>query len=149
MNNINMNMNGMNPGASMNAMANGANGVRNPADDIDFKTRLNTYIYDYLIKNEQYDVARALNKSNLNVITSKTAPRRPNGPDDNGEDTKEDVDTKKPADLPYAANVPQSTNENSFLLDWFQLFWEMWLAPQNGKGKLAPTAAQYIEHTKV
>lgn len=146
MNNMNMAMNGVNPGA-MNAMANGANGVVNARNEQgeDFKAKLNTFIYDYLIKNEQWDVARALHKSALTVFT--TPNKRRTGPDD-GEDSKDDIDTKKPNDLPYALNVPQSTNENSFLLDWFQLFWEIWLAPQ-GKSKSLPDAAKYMEYTKV
>ena len=133
----------------MNAMANGANGVRSVGDDFDYKTKLNTCIYDYLLKNEQYEVAKALHKSSLPLHTSKNPSKRQNAGEEGGEDSKDDVDTKKPTDLPYAANVPHMTNENSFLLDWFQLFWEMWWAPQPGRATRYPSAAQYIEHTKV
>ena len=148
MNSVGMNMNGINPTAAMNAMPNGANGIKGAGDsEMDIKTNLNTCIYDYLLKNEQYDAARALNKNvSFGLNTSNTPlPRRPNGAEDGGEDSKEDIDTKKPPDLPYA-KVPPSYNDNSFLLDWFQLFWEMWMAPRQGK---PADAVRFMEHTKV
>jgi hypothetical protein len=151
MNNMNMNINGINPGA-MNAMANGANGInaRHSVEDQELKTKLNTYIYDYFLKNEEYDLARALQKSGLNLQTTSAPPtRRQNGIDDSNEDSKEDIDSKKPADLPHAADVPPSTTENSFLLDWFQLFWEMFWAPRKSGPKPGQTAVNYIEYQKV
>ena len=151
MNNMNMNMNSITP-AAMNAMANGTNGVNSrsaPESDQELKTKLNTYIYDYFLKNEQYDLARALQKSTLSILTTKTPPRRPNGVDDGGDDSKDDID-KKPADLLHPAEVPQLMNENSFLLDWFQLFWEMFWAPRRDP-KIRPgqSAISYMEYTKV
>lgn len=145
-----MNMNGVNPGSAMNAMANGANGVRSgPDNEPDIKTTLNTYIYDYLIINEAFDVAEAMSKSALALNLSKTVPsKRSNGVEDSGEDSKDDVYAKKPPDLPYPSDILSTANGNSFLLDWFQLFLEMWRAPR-GKEKVMPDAVRYIEHAKV
>ena len=151
MNNINMNVNGVNPATAMNAMANGTNGinVRNAADsEMEYKTKLNTYIYDYLLKNEQYDVARALHKSSMPIHSTPSAPPRKAKTDDGGEDSKDDIDTKKPTDLPYASNVPTMGSDNSFLLDWFQIFWEMWMAA-GGKKNMTSDAFAYMQHTKV
>lgn len=157
MNGMNMNMvganvNGINP-AAMNAMANGTNGINSrntlESDQEIIKTKLNTYIYDYFMKNEHWDLARALQKSQLPMQTTKIPPRRPNGADDGGDDSKDDID-KRPPDLPYPADMHQLTNENSFLLDWFQLFWEMFWAPRRDpKIKPGQSAMQYMDYTKV
>ena len=146
MNNLSMNMNGVNP-AAMNAMANGPNGIKHDGDGErpDLKRKLNTCIYDYLLKNGQYDVAKALHKSSLGLETQPKPPQKVPDTDVGGEDSKDDIDTKKPPDLPYPKDVPSGT-ESSFLLDWFQLFWEMWLAPRN---KSTPDAHKYLEHTRV
>ena len=148
-------MNGINPGGPM-AMTNGANGAapRNAGEpEPDMKTKLNTHIYDYLLKNEQWDVARALLKSSMALTTTKSgAPRRPNGMDDSSmEDSKDDLDSKKPADLPLPDQVGSSANDNSFLLDWFSVFWDIFLAPRNrAQGKPSnPFAMQFMEQTRV
>ena len=148
-----VNMNGINPGGPM-AMTNGANGAApraalEPERDAEMKVKLNTYIYDYLIKNEQWDVARALHKSSMTVNT-KPGGRRQNGMDDNAmEDSKDDIDSKKPADLPAPGDVPSSASDNSFLFDWFSIFWDIFLAPRQ-RGKVGnPAAFSYVEQTRV
>lgn len=161
MNHMNMNnMNGVNvPNgipAAMAAMNNGANGAapRIPAGDTsqDFKKKLNTYIYDYMLKNEQYECARAILSSTL-VVDQKPAgaKKRANGMDDGmNPDNKDNIDLKRPVDLPDPENILDAAFDNSFLLDWFTLFWEIFLAPRaNRPQKLNPTAITYMGQNRV
>ena len=162
-------MNGMNP-AAMAAMSNGQaqaaaaaaaaigggppRGPSDPDREAEMKMKLNTYIYDYMIKNEQWDVARALHGSSMPHSTvNKAAARRPNGIDDGSGDvdSKDGIEAKKPADLPLAGDVPPSTSDNSFLLDWFAIFWDIFLAPRHAaKGKPGQTPAQqFMEQSRV
>ena len=150
-----MNMNGANmpngiPG-NMAAMNNGANGgtPRSQSEATEFKAKLNTYIYDYLLKNEQYDCARLLLNSSLTVITQPADPKK-RDPDPMDPDSKADIDVKKPADLPLPHQILDANTENSFLLDWFTLFWEIFLAPRAQRPpKLNPNAVQYTNHIRV
>ena len=174
-----VNMNGISPHNPM-AMANGVNGANanatggglpraatvavaaalEPERDQDMKVKLNTYIYDYLLRNEQWDVARALHKSSMptNVQTGGKAggpaaggARRPNGMDaDAMDEGKDDVDAKRPADLPLPNNLGPGTVDNSFLFDWFSIFWDIFLAPRVQRSKAGnPAASQFIEQTRV
>ena len=143
-------MNGINPNA-MNAMVNGTNGIpRAPENLEEMKTKLNTFIYDYFLRNEQFDLARALKNSQLSTNTTKTAPSRKLNGEENGDDAKDDFDAKKPADLPYPSDVPGGATDNCFLLDWFQIFWEMFFAPRKMVAmKPSPAAAAYMSQQKV
>ena len=153
-----MNLNGMNPGtmAAMNN-TNGATPRNGPGSEseIDFKTKLNTYIYDYFLRNEQWDLARALQKnmSISSIPNQKGANMRPNGLDENSMDTdsKDDLEQKKPSDLPWPTNLPQMSTDNSFLLDWFTLFWEAFFAQRPGqhRAKVGQTIIQYMDYTRV
>ena len=150
----NMNLNGMNPGgmAAMNN-TNGATPRNGPGSDsdIDFKTKLNTYIYDYFLRNDQYELARAMSKAMPISTNQKGQNMRPNGLDENAMDTdsKDDLESKKPADLALPAGVQMST-ENSFLLDWFTLFWESFFAQRPRSGpKVGQTIVSYMDHTRV
>ena len=138
--------------AMMNqAVVNGAGSASGPASapkigsmpemDVEMQTRLNTSIYDYFLKHEQYDCARALKNSSLEVKTKppKGSPGRGqdvNGMDDHsGDDSKDNTD-KMPADLPAAMGT-SIQHDTSFLLDWFSLFWDMFFAQRK-----APLASQ-------
>lgn len=107
--------------------SNAQNAVRPQSDE---QKRLNTYIYDYMLKNERYDLARQFIKS-FEILKGdgvKQSPGRANGADDMDADSKEDV--KKPADLPEP-NIPHM--EGSFLYDWWCQFWDIFGAHrQNG-----------------
>lgn len=113
------------------------------------RTMLNTYIYDYFIKEGLYDVARSMlsNEQNINILQKDSPGRRENGVDGDVMDTdsKDDVN-KRPDDLP-AANIPISS-DSCFLYEWFGLFWEM----LNGH-RLKPGSnnqvQSYISHTQV
>ena len=156
-----MNMNGLNVanGATggMPMMSNGTNGVvsRTGSDqdrELDYKSRLNTYIYDYLLKQESYDCARALLKSGLTVqTTNKPSPgRRLNGIDEGSidADSKDDIESQRPHDLPLPEFV-DGTDSNSFLLEWFSLFWDMFFAARKDSKKTSHQAMQYVQHTQV
>ncbi|KAK9417034.1 hypothetical protein SUNI508_09273 [Seiridium unicorne] len=115
------------------------------------RTMLNTYIYDYFVKEGLYDVARAMlsSEQQINVLQKDSPGRRENGLNGAGDDpmdtdSKDDLD-KRPSDLP-AANIPISS-DSCFLYEWFGLFWEM----LNGH-RLKPggntQVSSYIQHTQ-
>lgn len=156
MNNVNMaNMNAMAgqvAGAMPMAMNNGV--MPNAAQQMPqsqtqtHRNMLNTYIYDYFLKEGFYEVARAmLQEDSLLVQTQKDSPGgRQNGAGDDPMDTDSKDDMKaRPADLPVA-NIPISS-ESCFLYEWFGLFWEM----LNGH-RLKPGGNSqvntYIQHTQ-
>lgn len=146
-----LNMNGMTVpngvGGGIPPMSNGANGALRPGGDqdhpLDYKQRLNTYIYDYLLQNEMYECARLFLNSPLQPKT------RSNG-SDHDTDSKDDIDTKRPHNLPLPdIPDPADANENSsFLLNWFSLFWDIFFAQRKGKGA-TPQALQYVHHSQV
>ncbi|MCJ1388741.1 hypothetical protein MMC18_001590 [Xylographa bjoerkii] len=155
-----MNMNGLIVGngatGGMPMMSNGTNGVasRTGSDqdrELDYKSRLNTYIYDYLLKQESYECARALLKSGLTVqTTNKPSPgRRPNGVDEGSldADSKDDIESQRPHDLPLP-EFGDGTDSNSFLLEWFSLFWDMFFAAKKDSKKTSVQAMQYVHHTQ-
>lgn len=136
------------PGAPPN------NAARIPLDNQQ-RTVLNTYIYEYFIRFDMFDCARALVNGNhaVNLIKDSSIRRRDengnmgNGTDDPMDtDNKEDMDGKLPDDLPLP-NVPKLSDGTSFLHGWFCLFWDMYLAqrqkPTNG------IVNQYVSHTQV
>jgi hypothetical protein len=117
------------------------------------RTMLNTYIYDYFLKEGMYDLARAMLNSDQHInVLSKDGRRRDenglgNGVGDDAMDTdsKDDMD-KRPNDLP-AANVP-ATTDSCFLYEWFALFWDMLNGHRSRPGGNT-NVNQYIHHTQV
>lgn len=156
MNNVNMaNMNAMGGpvGGGMPMMNNGmAGGPRAaPVNDNQQRSQLNTYIYEYFLRNEMYECARAIIQSEQPINIVKNSPSRrhdANGVDTEGMDgdNKDDIDTKRPDDLP-APNLPKDSPESCFLYEWWCLFWDMFNA-QRGKGD-SRNVMQYVQHTQV
>lgn len=151
----NVNMGGMNAmggpiaaGGAMPPMSNGANqGLRQAAGN-DNRSQLNTYIYEYFLKNEMYDCARALIGSQQPMSLVKDSVGRRDGEGDDGADldSKDDIDSKRPEDLP-APNLPRDTPESCFLYEWWCLFWDMFNAT---RGKMDGRYLQpYVNHTQV
>lgn len=140
-------------GGGMPMMNNGAAGVRPlmPVNN-DTKAQLNTYIYEYFLRNGMYDCARSLlnSEQQVNVNTKDSPGRRDNGNLGNGAeeggDSKDDIDAKRPADLPEP-NLPKECPETCFLYDWWCLFWDMFNA-QRGKSD-GRNVLQYVAHTQV
>lgn len=154
-----MNMGGMNqvggPIGQPRAMNNGASGIPrnvNAEESKDPKFELDSYIYDYFVKNEQYDVARAMKNCSgirLNLAKDiKTSPsrREVNGMDESMDsDSKEDV-RNRPDDLP-PVNVGSGDLSVPFLHEWWCIFWDICQAQRNRGSNGAAT--QYLMHTQV
>lgn len=106
---------------------------------------LNTYIYDYFLRYGMYDCARTLLASEQPInIKDKNAV---NGDDAMDTDSKDDIDSKNPEDLP-APKLPMPNSESSFLYEWFCLFWDIYNA-QRTKGSNNGSVNQYVMHTQV
>jgi len=164
MNNVNMaNMGAMGGpvGAPMAMMNNGglaAQGVpRQAAANDAQRPLLNTYIYEYFLRFEMYDCARALllqHDANIKLLSKDDHRRDENGNllgnglggDPMETDSKDDMDSKRPSDLPMP-NLPTPMPDSCFLFEWFCLFWDMFNA-QKGKGANGPVN-QYVAHTQV
>jgi hypothetical protein len=154
MNNVNMGgMNAMGGPVGGAMPMNGAPGARPPmqVNDSQQRSQLNTYIYEYFIRNGMFDCARALLASEqpMKVIKGSPGGRNDsgNGTDEGGDgDSKDDLDSKRPDDLP-APDVPRECPESCFLYEWWCLFWDMFNA-QRGKGD-GRNVLQYVTHTQV
>ena len=128
------------------------NGRPHGGNDPDPRTQLNTYIYDYFCKNGYWELARMVNqKMPINVDTERTksspSGRNMNGVDPMDSDSKDELLKQRPEDLPIAKIPGDQSAENSFLLDWWCQFWDMYSAARS-KGKTS-TAYQYLTHTRV
>lgn len=156
------------PPVGMN-MNNGA-GPRGPPSSND-KSLLNTYIYDYFLKNEMFECARSLySEADLQTLPNsrRNSPSRRaqkhdsdgntvNGIDENAMDTGEGPSQRKNEDLDDAAKqrghdlplpkVPADCPQGSFLFDWWCLFWDIFGA-RNGNVK-SVNAAAYVAQTQV
>lgn len=148
---MNMNMNVLGgaggPGAGQQMMNTGTPGnapIGNAVDNN--RVKLHTYIYDYFLKNEYYDLARSLH-DRVEIEHSQQQKQSPNSKQVNGDsmdaDNKDDAHGK-PADLPLPA-VP-SASDSSFLFDWWCQFWDCFQA-QRGRG--TANTKQYLNHVQV
>ena len=149
-----MNMAGMNAGnpvggsmSMMNNLPNGAMGRQGVEQDgQDYDARLNTWIYSYLMDQEQYDVARSLKNSTLAffppIVNSEEEMNGVN------EDSKSGVgDNKKPPDLPIM-KVGIDNDGASMLSGWFAVFWDIFAAHRKGPGA-SKMATQLMEQNRV
>lgn len=108
-----------------------ANGQRQAGDPRD---QLNTYIYDYFIRTENYKLAKAMLDADMTVnLKPKSSPSGRN------------VNGMGPGDLPEPFMPANQNTDTSFLLDWWVQFWDIFSAARNIKGK----GSQYIAHTRV
>jgi hypothetical protein len=165
MQNVNMAMGGPVGGAPMPMMNNGAAPPqpipRQMQANEGNRAILNTYIYEYFLRHNMHDCARSLLQASdgqIKIQKDSAGGRRDengnligNGLDDSMDtDSKDDLDGKRPDDLP-APDLPSSPLPDScFLLEWFSLFWDMYHA-QKGGGKAGPQpqVTQYVNHTQV
>jgi hypothetical protein len=132
------------------AAAAAANANRQQPGNDNQRTHLNTYIYEYFIRYGMYDCARALVNSDQPVNVQKDGAGNKgntNGTTDDAMDTdsKDDIDSKLPEDLPLP-KLPIAS-ESSFLYEWFCVFWDIYNA-QRLKGP-NNTVNQYVAHTQV
>ncbi|KAF2493984.1 hypothetical protein BU16DRAFT_540518 [Lophium mytilinum] len=119
-----------------------------PMDDAN--KQLNTYIYEYLLKNSHYQTAR-LFKEEAPVKLKSGQKGNPNGRALNGVDAL-DTDSKanglqgRPDDLELPDVPENQLTDNSFLLDWWYQFWELFGAARGRGG--TPSAHNYLNHTR-
>ncbi|KIW08841.1 hypothetical protein, variant 1 [Verruconis gallopava] len=116
-------------------------GAPNAANSNEYHERLNTYIYDHLLKQKLYDLARQFASSC--PIKAEPEPKKEMNGDD-GMDMSSKDDIKRPDDLPVP-NIPPHFSENSFLFDWWCQFWDIFGA-YRGKGQNA-LSQNYLQHT--
>ncbi|PNS17368.1 hypothetical protein CAC42_7051 [Sphaceloma murrayae] len=130
------------PPGQQHVMNAGTPGGSPPGNQADNKKRLNTYIYDYFLRSGMHKLARELLNSEEIDLPEKPSPNRKdvNGATDNDVDSKDDI-PGRPSDLPKA-NVPSEVN-TAFLLDWWSMFWEIWVSARS-RG-YSPTR-QYLQH---
>jgi hypothetical protein len=110
----------------------------------DPREQLNTYIYDYFLRNNHFIAARSMLESNLKLHTGppqKLSPKnRPNGVDSMEEGSADELPSPR---------LPQNQMaDNSFLLDWWVQFWDIYEATKN-RGNGPSKGTQYIAHTRV
>ncbi|MCJ1468620.1 hypothetical protein MMC07_007249 [Pseudocyphellaria aurata] len=128
----------------MNNVTNGATSrASSDQEENDFEARLNTYIYDFFVRSENYDCARTLLRSGVAMEPQVRRREDMNGDDSMHTDSKDDLDSKRPDDLPAAP----FHSENSFLLDWFSCFWDFYFA-RSKNTKASQQAMQYLQHTQ-
>jgi hypothetical protein len=124
-----------------------ANGQRRPQPNgippMDARDQLNTYIYDYFLRNNHHRLAAMMVESEMKMSLNPPQKSSPSGRNVNGVDAM-DQDSK---DIP-TPKIPANHSENSFLLDWWVQFWDIWgAARRNGNAK--PSSMQYIHHARV
>lgn len=134
----------------MNSGANGATPRQgNEEEEPDYDGRLNTYIYDYFVKTHRFECAKAMLNSDMPL---KTVPKRRdgeiNGVSNMHVDSKDDLESKIPDDLPLAG-LPTDPQGASFLLEWFGLFWDVFFAHQRKAPPASAQAMQYVARTQV
>lgn len=150
-----MNMVGFNAGngalGNMPMPNHGPNGVvgRMPDDheETNYEAKLNAYIYGYFCFKGKWDLARALKDSGVEfeppLVNDNT-----NGANDSMQtDSKDDIDLKKPEDLPHVHNLGDGQG-NSFLSSWFALFWDIFSA-QRKSTRASANANHYVNQTQV
>lgn len=140
-------------GGGLPIMNNGlpGGGQRAMPNDNQQRMLLNTYIYEYFLRNEMWECAKAI-MSSEQPINLKSRRRDANGnmvdngvsPEGVDGDSKDDMDPKRPVDLP-APILPKETP--GFLYEWWCLFWDMFNA-QRGKNDNR-SVVQYLTHTQV
>lgn len=153
-----INMAGMNgvggPMGAMPLMNNGANGATprhgGETEDPEYEAKLNAFIYEYFVRKEHFDCARALINSGMQMAPPlRGRDNDMNGTDENAMQTesKDEMDSKRPEDLP-PPSVVSDAQGSAFLLEWFSLFWDVYFAHRR-KPNASAQAMQYVQHTQV
>ena len=123
-------------------MGNGQRGQRMPGMS-DPRDQLNTYIYDYFLRNNYHRVARMMMECDIKMNLNPPQKSSPSGRNVNGVDSM-DQDSKDELPMPKMP-MGQTTTDNSFLLDWWVQFWDIFSAARGHNTK----GTQYISHTRV
>jgi hypothetical protein len=110
---------------------------------MDPREQLNTYIYDYFLRNNHNRLARAMVECDMKMSTSPPTKSSPNQKP-NGIDSMDDDSTNG---LPNPLLPKNQMADNSFLLDWWVQFWDIYQATKDRSGQPSK-GAQYIQHTR-
>ncbi|KAK3713352.1 hypothetical protein LTR37_008544 [Vermiconidia calcicola] len=125
-------------------------GSANPMSQEHMLNKLNTAIYDYLLRIQLYDVAKQFNKHMSHSIEYRDPKQSPNqrgGQQANGVDDTMEIDNndkgllEKPDDLPLPKNLG---GDGPFLHDWWCQFWEMFQAHRSKRPTAAPQNTQMM-----
>lgn len=124
-------------------MSNMANPKRINTDP---REQLNTYIYDYFLRNSHGRLARAMVECDMKMSTTPPTKTSP-GNKQNGMDPMDDDSI---AGLPNPLLPEKQMADNSFLLDWWVQFWDIFQASKQRSPSGHPTTkgGQYIQHTR-
>ncbi|KAF2714029.1 hypothetical protein K504DRAFT_371176 [Pleomassaria siparia CBS 279.74] len=116
-----------------------------PNGETDPRERLNTYIYDYFLRNNHARLARSMLECDLKM-TLKPTPTKPSpsGRNVNGVDS---MDQETRDGLPEPQLPEGQLADNSFLLDWWVQFWDIFNAARK-KQPSGEKGTQYITHTR-
>ena len=109
---------------------------------------MNTYIYDYFLRNNHFRLARCMIDSDIKVNLDHSTKRSPGSRNVNGVDGM-DPEEK---DLPLPALPSEQCVENSFLMDWWCQFWDIYGAARErnrNQGKPASMSGQYSANVRV
>ncbi|KAF2206053.1 hypothetical protein GQ43DRAFT_1618 [Delitschia confertaspora ATCC 74209] len=113
------------------------NNARLPGEDRDPITQLNTYIYDYFLRNNHLGIAKQMCDEGMKMSINKPE----------NEKTMNGMDQLEAKDLPCPRIPDNYPVENSFLLDWWSQFWDIYGAAR-AKGKPSTIAQQYLAHNR-
>lgn len=113
---------------------------------MDGNGNLSTFIYDYFLKKGKVELANAmLGHADLSVQTRPRQKKSPgsgvNGVDEMDMEHKDEI-LKKIETMPEAA-IQDQLPRQSFLEDWWCVFWDIWSAGKNRRA--SPAAAQYMQ----
>ncbi|KAF2662488.1 hypothetical protein K491DRAFT_585303 [Lophiostoma macrostomum CBS 122681] len=108
----------------------------------DPRNLMNTYIYDYFMRNNHYRLARSMIDSDVKMnLQPQGTKQSPGSRNVNGDG----METEEKGDLPLPVLPPGQCVENSFLMDWWCQFWDIYSA---ARGKGTQKSAQYSQHAR-
>lgn len=112
--------------------------------------KLNTAIYDYLLRHELYELAKSFmnkmpidTKNDVKQSPSQRGGQQANGIDDSMDDSKDHAILNRPDDLP----LPNNVFDGPFLQDWWCQFWEIHWGIR-GRTTMKPNAQTYISQQR-
>lgn len=117
-----------------------------PQPDPDHRAQLNTYIYDYFLKNKTYRLAKAMLDYDIPMNLDKNRPYRDNSVKTNGMDGADNAEPLR-EELPSPSIPEMPENSTAFLLEWWQQFWDIYSAARS-KGPKQTPAHQYLATTR-
>ncbi|KAF2273395.1 uncharacterized protein EI97DRAFT_444924 [Westerdykella ornata] len=111
----------------------------------DPRGQLNTYIYDYHLRNGHIQAAKAMLDNNLQMNLQTKPKQSPGSRNVNGVDSMEPDEA---ADLPRPVLPTGQCVDNSFLMDWWCQFWDIFSARRPSMSA-NQKAGQYNQHVRL